>query len=361
MENKPHIINWIENLKINSSKKLVCLTWMRPSWRLHLGHYKWALENWLKLQENENIDNYFLIADYQVLWDHLWETQRLRDSVADMVIDRLAVWLDPSKSNFIIESYIPEFAELFNYLTMFTSYTVVTNNPTLKDEIKKIENRWENNSISMWFINYPISQIANILLPKAEIVPVWEDQIPHIELARKIIKKVNTMYGTKYPLPKALISNVPRLVWIDWNDKMSKSLWNTIFLTSTLNEIKTQVNKMYTDDGKISIQSKWNIEKHVVFKYLDIFYSDKSHLENLKKRYIEWWKNSIWDWEVKKLLIQVLEDFIAPIRERRAYYENNLDIVKDVIDKGSERFRVWAKEMLLELREKMWLLDYCRK
>ncbi len=357
----PHVINWLREFNQQIWDKLVnCLTWMRPSGKLHLGHYVWALQNWLELQNNKNIKNYFLIADYQVLGDHLWETEKLRKSVIDMVIDWMAVGLDPNKSNFVVQSYVPEFAELFNYLTMFVPYNVATNNPTLKDEIKKIEKRWEwqNSWISLWFINYPVSQVADILLPKWEIVPVWEDQIPHIELARKIIKKVNAMYGTNYPLPKALISEVPRLVWIDWNDKMSKSLWNTISISASFEEIKTQVNKMYTDPNKTSVQSKWNIKNHVVFKYLDIFYKDKKYLEDLKKRYIEWWENSIWDWYLKKLLVEVLNEIISPIRERRKYYEEHIDEVVEAIEKGSANLRSEAIVMLKDLREVMGLLDY---
>jgi len=360
-EKRPHVINWIDEFKETVWDKIVnCITWMRPSGRLHLWHYKWALENWLELQKNPNIKNNFLIADYQVLGDHLGETEKLRKSVIDMVIDWLAVWLDPKKSNFIVQSYVPEFAELFNYLTMFVPYGVATNNPTLKDEINKIEKRWEgnNNSISLWFINYPVSQVADILLPKWEIVPVWEDQIPHIELARKVIKKVNTMYWTNYPLPKALISEFPRLVWIDWNDKMSKSLWNTISITAEPEEIKKQVNKMYTDPNKKNVSSPWSIENHVVFKYLDIFYEDKNHLEELKQRYIEWWENSVGDWELKKLLIETLENFIAPIREKRKYYEENMYLVIDAIERGSSLLRQDAIVMLKELRQAMWLLDY---
>ncbi len=357
----PHVIEWIDNLSEKIWDRVVnCLTWMRPSGRLHLWHYKWALENWLELQDNPNIKNNFLIADYQVLGDHLWETEKLRQSVIDMVIDWLAVWLDPEKSNFIVQSYIPEFAELFNYLTMFTPYTMAVNNPTLKDEMKKIEKRWElgNNGISLWFVNYPVSQVADIMLPRWEIVPVWEDQIPHIELARKVIKKVNKMYGTNYPLPMALISETPRLVWIDGNDKMSKSLWNTISISATSKEIRSQVNKMYTDPNKTSIDSIWSIENHVVFQYLDIFYKDKQHLSELKQRYIKWWENSIWDWEVKKLLIEVLEELIAPIREKRKYYEENIHLVIDAIEKWSSRVRTEAVIMLKELREAMGLLDY---
>jgi tryptophanyl-tRNA synthetase len=229
--------------------------------------------------------------------------------------------------------------------------------------MKKIENRGdsENNSISLWFINYPVSQVADIMLPYWEIVPVWEDQIPHIELARKIIKKVNTMYDTSFPLPLAMISEIPRLVWTDWSDKMSKSLWNTIYLTASLKEIKEWVNKMYTDSWKINVQSPWNIEKHVVFKYLDIFYDDKNHLEELKKRYIEWWENSVWDWEIKKLLVEVLDALITPIREKREYYKNNMDIVISSIEEWSKNMRnIWQK-LLNELKEKMWIVWYGRE
>ncbi|EKE29285.1 MAG: tryptophanyl-tRNA synthetase [uncultured bacterium (gcode 4)] len=359
----PHVIRWFENLKKASwDRSLVCLTWARPSGRLHLGHYVGALSNWKKLQECGNVKTNFLIADYQVLWDHLWETEALRASVIDMVIDWLAVWLDPAKSNFIVQSYVPEFAELFNYLTMFVPYTLATNNPTLKDEMKKIEMREsENNAISLGFINYPVSQVADIMLLWWEIVPVWEDQIPHIELSRKIIKKVNTMYWTNFAIPKALISETPRLVWIDGNNKMSKSLGNTIYLTASPKEIKEQVNKMYTDPGKINIDSKWDISKHVAFMYLDIFYSDKEHLEELKRRYIAWGLDSVWDWEIKKLLIGVLEEFIAPIRERREYYKNHMDIVIDSIEKWSENARAEWRKLIIELRKAMWIVDYWRE
>lgn len=365
LENRPpHVLNWVKDFRERIWDKVVnCLTWIRPSGRMHLWHYKWALENWLHLQENPNIKNNFLIADYQVLGDHLWETERLRSAVVDMVIDWLALWLDPKKSNFIVQSYVPEFAELFNFLTMFTSFNVATNNPTLKDEMKKIENRWEweNSSVSLWFINYPVSQVADIMLLKWEIVPVWEDQIAHIELARKIIKKVNTMYWTDFPLPLAMVSETPRLVGTDWNDKMSKSLWNTIYLTATLDEIKKWVNSMYTDSGKTSVSAPWNIENHVVFKYLDIFYNDKTHIEELKRRYIEGGENSVWDGELKKLLIKVLDELISPIREKRHFYKQNMHLVMSSIEEWSENVRKIWQEVLGELKEKMGILWYGRE
>ena len=251
----------------------------------------------------------------------------------DVVIDWLSIGLDPKKSSFVVQSYIPEFAELFNFLSMFAPYSLATNNPTLKDEMKKIKEReGESSNISLGFINYPVSQVADIMLPRGEIVPVGEDQVPHIELARKLIKRVNAMYGTDYPLPLALISETSRLVGIDGNDKMSKSLNNTISLTADLKEITTQVNKMYTDPGKASVQSPGNIDKHVVFKYLDIFYSDKTHLDELKQRYIAGGENSIGDGTVKKLLIETLDALIAPYRERREYYLAHPELVIEAIE-----------------------------
>lgn len=357
----PHIIRGMDDFRRKVWTRILnCLTGMRPSGRLHLWHYKWALENWLALQENPNIRNNFLIADYQVLGDHLGDTERLRSSVIDMVIDWLAIWLDPKKSNFIVQSYVPEFAELFNLLTMFTPYNVATHNPTLRNEMEKIKNRPSEmeSAISLGFVCYPVSQVADIMLPYWEIVPVWEDQIPHIELARRVIHRVNRMYGTSFPLPLALISETPRLVWTDWSDKMSKSLWNTIYLTATREEITAWVNSMYTDPGKASIRSPGNIERHVVFQYLDIFYADKDHIAELKKRYIEWGDNSVGDGELKRLLIKVLDELIAPIRERRKFYQANMPLVIASIEEWSQNVREIGQQLLSELKQKMWITWY---
>lgn len=361
IKNPPHIISGVDQIKKNfPNKKIKCLTGIRPSWRLHLWHYLGALQNILELQKQKNIEINFLIADYQVLWDHLWETKKLRESVIDVIIDSLSIWINPKKINFIVQSYVPEFCELFNYLTMFSLFSNVISNPTLKDEMKKIKNRTNKNSknISLWFINYPVSQIADILLLKSDIIPVWEDQIPHIELARKIIKKVNSTYETDFPLPISLLSKKSRLVWVDGNDKMSKSLGNAIYLSSTKEEIILLVNSMYTDPWKIAVSSQGNIEKHVVFQYLDLFYNDKKHLESLKDRYIQWWENSIWDGELKKLLIQTLEDFISPIRQKREYYKNNINEVIKILEKWSKKARKEGKILLDGLKLKMWVVNY---
>lgn len=355
-----YVIRWVDEIKNCFWDKICnCLTGIRPSWRLHLWHYKWALETWLKMQELPNIQNNFLIADYQVLGDYLGDVDRLRNSVIDMVIDWLAIWLDPEKSNFIIQSYVPEFSELFNLLTMFTPYNTVISNPTLKDEINKIKNRTSKyTATSVGFLNYPISQVADIMLLKWEAIPVWEDQLPHIELARNLIKKINNIYNTSFPVPVAILSSTPRLIGTDWNDKMSKSLWNTIGLTSSLDEIKKSVHSMYTDPGKTSVHSPWNVKDHVVFKYLDIFYEDKDHIDDLKKRYIEWGTNSVWDWELKKLLTDVLNNLIASIREKRQLYQENIPLVISAFEKWSEKARnIWQK-VLEELKENLGIINY---
>jgi tryptophanyl-tRNA synthetase len=239
---------------------------------------------------------------------------------------------------------------------MFTPYSLVKNNPTVKHELKSLDSKWKTDPISMWFINYPLSQSADIMLFWWDIVPVWEDQLPHIELTRNIIKKVNSITWLNYNLPKALLSDVPRLVWIDWNEKMSKSLWNVISLTASKKEIKNMVNKMYTDSGKTSIQSKWDITNHVVFKYLDIFYNGKEHLDDLKKKYINWWEFSIWDWVIKNILIDVLDEIIWPIRERRKEYEWNSDLITRIIEEWSDNARaIWVNN-IHALKESLGLI-----
>ena len=355
----PHIIHWIDTLRqISEWKSLTCLTGMRPTGKLHLGHYVGALKNWIEMEKIPGIRNYFLVADYQALGDYLDDPEKIRQSVVDVVIDWLSVGLDPSKSCFIVQSYVPEFADLAFYLNMFATYTEVMRNPTLKDEITKIEKREANNGISMGFINYPVSQVADILLPRWDIVPVWADQVPHIELARKIIDRVNKKTGTNFPLPRALLSETPRLVGIDGTDKMSKSLGNAIMLSDSLSEIAKKVQKMYTDPDKISIESPGCTENHVVFMYLDIFHEDKNLIKNLQTRYRKGWPDSIGDGELKKLLITTLDAFLSPIRKKRAYYEAHPELIKSIIDEGAERFRNEAKEVILELRTKMKIVDY---
>lgn len=335
----------LESVREQSSDQIyTCLTWMRPSGRIHIWHYVWALKNWLEIQEIEGIQSYFMIADKQVLWDHLQNPERRTQAVRDMVIDWVSLWLNHERHPFVLQSQFPWLSEITDYLMMYTPDSWIRNNPTVKEEMKKISNK---EGVSSGFVNYPISQVADILGFSWNLVPVWEDQLPHIELARKIIRRVNILAWTEFPTPFALLSDCPRLIGTDGNDKMGKSLWNVIGMTATLKEIKKMVNSMYTDPWKTSISSPWNIDNHIVFKYLDIFYTDVEHLAELKRRYIEWWDNSVWDWELKKLLVSVLEEIIAPVRERREEVLRDESLVARVIQEWIER---WEDEVGKNIR-----------
>ncbi len=335
--------------KETTHKKRI-LTGMRPTGKLHLGHYVGALENWLALQ-NE-YECFFLIADYQALGDHLGETERIRNSVIDVVLDWMAVGLDHEKSSFVVQSYIPEYAELFMLLSMFVPLSLVDRNPTLKAEIAQ----QKKSDVSLGFYNYPVSQAADILLSQAHLVPVGEDQLPHIELTREIVRKFNTIYNTKiFQEPKALIGRIPRLVGIDGQAKASKSLNNAIFLSDSPEEIKAKVKKMYTDPTRIRATDPGHVEGNVVFSYLDAFYNDKSDLKALKERYE---KGQIKDVEVKQLLAETLCAFIAPIREKRSYYANNMKEVRRALQEGTERARTVAQKTMTQVRDVMGITKY---
>ena len=203
------------------------LTGIRPTGALHLGHYVGALHNWISLQDEYDCN--FLIADYQALSDHFHETDMIKNSVIDVTLDWLSVGLDPEKSNFVIQSYVPEHAELSMLLSFITPLGMLERNPTLKGELDSlpIERR------SAGFYNYPISQIADILLPRAHLVPVGEDQAPHLEMSREIARKFNRMYGEVFPEPETLIGKVGRLSGTDGKGKMSKSQGNVILLSDS--------------------------------------------------------------------------------------------------------------------------------
>lgn len=326
------------------------LTGMRPTGNLHLGHYVGALENWLKLQYE--YDCYFLIADYQALGDHLSETEKIRDSVIDVVLDWLSVGLDHKNSSFVIQSYIPEYSELSMLLSMFVPLSLVDRNPTLKSEI----NQQKKSDISLGFYNYPVSQAADILLSQADLVPVGDDQLPHIELTREIVRKFNSIYNKDiFKEPKELLGRVPRLVGIDGQTKASKSLNNAIFLSDSAEQVEEKVMKMYTDPTRIKVTDPGHVEGNVVFTYLDAFFEDKAKLEELKSKYKA---GQIKDVEVKKILVETLNNFLNPIREKRAYYMNNMNEVREAISEGTKRAKIVAEETMKKVRDAMGLTNY---
>ena len=325
------------------------LTGIRPTGALHLGHYVGALHNWISLQEEYDCN--FLIADYQALSDHFHEIDLIKASVIDVTLDWLSVGLDPEKSNFVIQSYVPEHAELAMLLSFITPLGMLERNPTLKGELDSlpVERR------SAGFYNYPISQIADILLPRAHLVPVGEDQAPHLEMSREIARKFNRMYGEVFPEPETLIGKVGRLSGTDGKGKMSKSQGNVILLSDSREAVEKKVRGMYTDPNRIRADIPGKVEGNPVFQYLDAFTTEDKNVEDFKKRYRE---GNIGDVEIKNYLANILNDFLDPIREKRLYFQSNMKLVEEALDKGIENKRKSANEKMQLIRDKMKVSTY---
>ena len=302
------------------------LTGIRPTGALHLGHYVGALENWVRLQDE--YDCFFLIADYQALGDHLDDIDGIRRSVIEVTLDWLAVGLDPQRSTFVVQSYILEHAELTMLLSMLTPLGMLQRNPTLKAEMKELDTR----SPSVGFFNYPVSQMADILLPKANLVPTGDDQLPHIEMTREIVRKFNRSYGQVFPEPKALMGRVPCLVGTDGQAKMSKSLDNCIYLGDDAGTVDRKVMSMYTDPTRVHATDPGHVDGNPVFMYHDAFNTNTAEVAELKERYTN---GRVGDVEVKRKLAVALNDFLEPIRERRGYYQEHHDLVSEALLEGT--------------------------
>ena len=332
-------------------KKQRILTGIRPTGALHLGHYVGALDNWLKLQDK--YECYFLIADYQALGDHFHEIDLIRQSVLDVTLDWLAVGLDPEKSSFVIQSYVPEHAELTMLLSFITPLGLLERNPTLKAELAElpVERR------SVGFYTYPMSQVADILLPRAHLVPVGEDQAPHIEMTREVARKFNRMFGEVFPEPETLIGEVGRLLGTDGQGKMSKSRGNVIMLSDDEKTVNEKVRSMYTDPARIRADIPGKVEGNPVFQYHDAFNPDRAQVEEFKARYRA---GKVGDVEVKRALAKALNDFLAPVRERRAYYQQHMGLVEEALMSGTRRARTVAAETMTLVRDAMRINSYTK-
>lgn len=323
-----------------TSRKRI-LTGIRPTGPLHLGHYAGALENWVKLQSE--FDCRFLIADYQVA-DHADDIARVRESVWEVALDWLAVGLDPERSSFVIESLVPEHAELMVWLSWFVPLGRLQRNPTLKAEMRDLGKR----SVPVAFFTYPVMQVADILLQRAEVVPVGEDQLPHIELTREVARRFNRLLGEVFPEPEGLVGRAPRLVGTDGQAKMSKSLDNAIYLKDTPTVVKEKVLSMYTDPTRIRATDPGHVEGNPVFLYHDLFNPDREEVADLKEQYR---RGAVGDVEVKQRLATALNDFLDPIRERRARYASDMGLVRDALAVGTERARQSAQTTMALVRE----------
>lgn len=338
----------------------IILTGDRPTGKLHLGHYVGSLKRRVELQNSGQFDKIFvMIADAQALTDNADNPEKVRQNVIEVALDYLSVGLDPEKTTIFIQSQVPELAELAFYYMNLVTVSRVQRNPTVKTEIKM---RNFEQSIPVGFFCYPVSQASDITAFKATTVPVGEDQAPMIELTREIVNRFNNIYGPTLVEPEILLPDnaaCMRLPGTDGKAKMSKSLGNCIYLSDTTKEVKKKVNSMYTDPEHLTIDSPGHLEGNCPFIYLDAlsrpehfakYLPDYPDLQALKDHYT---RGGLGDGTVKKLLFNVLEEELAPIRERRSHYEQNIPAVYDILREGSEKARAAAAQTLNEVRAAM--------
>jgi len=324
------------------------LTGDRPTGHLHLGHYVGSLKNRVAFQDK--YESYIMVADVQALTDNFDNPKKVNENVLKVVEDNLACGIDPDKSTIFLQSLIPEIAELTVFFANLVSMARLERNPTVKDEVKQ-KDKFKD-SLPLGFFMYPVSQAADILVVKGEIVPVGEDQLPHIEQTREIARKFNNIYGNVFPEPKGFVGDTARLVGLDNNAKMSKSLNNAIYLADSSDVVEKKVMGMYTDPNRVRATDPGKVEGNPVFIYHDIFNSDKEKVEELKARYRE---GKVVDVEVKKELISAINGFLEPVRERRVKYAGNDKLLTEILMDGTKRARKVAKETMKEVRESMRL------
>ena len=342
----------------------IILTGDRPTGRLHLGHYVGSLRRRVELQNSDEFDKIFImIADAQALTDNFDNPDKIRDNIIEVALDYLSAGLDPSKVNIFIQSAVTELTELTFYYMNLVTISRLERNPTVKAEMQL---RNFETSIPAGFFTYPVSQTSDITAFKATVVPVGEDQLPMLEQAREIVRKFNATYceeGKEVLVePKALIpenSVCSRLPGTDGKAKMSKSLGNCIYLSDTPEEVRQKVMSMYTDPNHIKITDPGSLEGNTVFTYLDAFAKDEDfakfcpdykNLDEMKEHYQ---RGGLGDVKVKKFLLAVLEQELAPIRERRKQYEKDIPAVYEILKKGTEAASAEAAKTLSEVRAAM--------
>ena len=324
------------------------LTGDRPTGKMHLGHFVGSLKNRVKLQDS--YDQFVMIADVQALTDNFEQPQKVRASIKEVLLDYLAVGIDPKKTTILIQSMIPEIAELTVFYLNLVTLERVLRNPTVKDEIKQ---KGFGQNIPLGFAMYPVSQAADITVFNADLVPVGEDQLPMIEQTREIVRKFNSLYSKVFVEPEALVGEVKRLPGTD-GAKMGKSVNNAIYLSDGEEELKKKVMSMYTDPDRIHSTDPGKVEGNPVFIYHDVFNPNKSEVEELKKMYKE---GKVGDVEVKEKLFVALNTFLKPIRERRSEFEGKDAELEKILKEGTEKAREVAKETMQKVRHAM-KIDY---
>lgn len=315
---------------------------MRPTGRLHLGHLVGALKNWAALQDP--YDCFYFVADWHALTSEYAETSALVENSYDNVADWMAAGLDPERSTMFIQSLVPEHAELFLLLSMVVPIPWLERVPTYKEQREQLS---EKDLSTIGFLGYPLLQTADVAMYDARFVPVGEDQVPHLELSREVVRRFNNFYGNVLTEPQPLLTTFARLPGLD-NRKMSKSYGNAIDLSDDAEAVRKKVMSMYTDPNRIRADIPGTVEGNPVFLYHDAFNSNLEEVNDLKARYR---LGKVGDVEVKKKLVVALNGVLEPMRQRRAEVLARPGYVREVLFEGSARARVVARETMDRVRD----------
>ena len=317
---------------------------MRPTGRLHLGHLVGALGNWVPLQDK--YDCFYFVADWHALTSEYADTSAIRGNVYDNAADWIGAGLDPEKSTFFVQSLVPEHAELYVLLSMVVPVPWLERVPTYKEQQ---ENLKDKDLSSIGFLGYPLLQTADVAMYDARFVPVGDDQVAHLELAREVVRRFNNFFGGDVLVePEPLLTSFSRLPGLDGGKKMSKSIGNTIHLSDTPDEVRKKVMSMYTDPKRVRADIPGTVEGNPVFTYHDAFNPNTAEVDDLKARYRA---GKVGDVEVKRKLADALNAHLDPIRERRAGVLAKPDRLKQILFDGSSRARRVAEETMTRVRD----------
>lgn len=328
------------------------LTGDRPTGRLHIGHYFGSLKKRVEMQNSGEYDMYILIADVQALTDNFNNPEKVRNNVRQLAMDYLACGIDPSKTTIYIQSMIPETAELTVYYSNLVSIARLERNPTVKTELAQKRNVF-GESVTYGFLGYPVSQAADITTFEGELVPAGEDQAPLIEQAREIVRKFNSIYGDVLVEPKIVLSEGKRIKGLDGNEKMGKSLGNAIYLSDTEEEITKKVMSAVTDPNRIKKDDLGNPDICMVAYYHNLF-TNSEDVKNVCEECRAGKRGCV---ACKKQLAKNIIEYLRPIREKRKYYEENIELVDEILKEGTEKARKTAKETMKKVKSAM-KLDY---
>lgn len=325
------------------------LTGDRPTGKLHLGHYVGSLHNRVRLQDE--YECFFIVADLHTLTTRPEKEyiSALNDNIREVVLDYLSVGIDPNKSAIYLQSAVPEVYQLNLIFEMLVTVARLERVPSIKDMAAAAN---LGDSLPFGLLGYPVLQAVDILMPRAHLVPVGKDNESHLEVTREIARRFNGLYDEVFPIPDTLIGDVPSLIGTDGQAKMSKSLNNAIFLSDDAATVTQKVRGMYTDPARVRADIPGTVEGNPVFIYHDAFNPNTAEVDDLKARYRE---GKVGDVEVKKKLTIAINNFLDPLRERRAQYTARPEMVDEILAEGTARYRAEAEETMRQVRDAMGL------